>query len=58
MDQKHCELLKKLNAERHVTAKKQKRLEQLKTKQDQMTKDAKDAVETDAGESDEAQVWS
>ena len=56
MDQKHCELLKKLNSERHVTAKKQKRLEQLKTQQDQMTKDAKDAVETDAGESDEAQV--
>lgn len=48
--------MKLLNAKRHVTARKQKKLEELQTHYDQMVKDSADAVNTDKGESADAQV--
>ncbi|XP_013412590.1 coiled-coil domain-containing protein 151 [Lingula anatina] len=54
MDRKVCDYIKKLNALKHVTATKQKRLEELQTQYNQMVKDASDAVATDAGESEAA----
>ena len=56
MDYKLCDTKKKLNALRHITATKQKKLEELKLQYDQMKKDASDAVATDSGESEDAQV--
>ncbi|XP_064649660.1 outer dynein arm-docking complex subunit 3-like isoform X2 [Lineus longissimus] len=55
MDHKLCDTKKKLNALRHVTATKQKKLEELRIQYDQMKKDASDAVATDSGESEDAQ---
>lgn len=56
MDYKVCDTVKRLNALRHQTATKQKRLEDLQTQYNQMQKDASDAVATDKGESADAQV--
>lgn len=58
MDHKVCDSIKKLNAEKHKTAMKQKKLEDLQTRYAQMVKDASDAVASDAGESESAQVHS
>lgn len=56
MDYKVCDTVKRLNALRHQTATKQKKLEDLQTQYGQMQKDASDAVATDKGESADAQV--
>ena len=56
MDFKVCDTVKRLNALRHQTACKQKKLEDLQTQYNQMMKDASDAVATDKGESQDAQV--
>ena len=56
MDHKVCDARKKLNRLRHETVSKQRRLEELQTRYDEMVKDSTDAVTTDTGESDEAQV--
>ena len=56
MDHKVCDTVKRLNALRHTTATKQKKLEELQTKYGQMQKDASEAVATDKGESADAQV--
>ncbi|XP_074655355.1 outer dynein arm-docking complex subunit 3-like isoform X2 [Tubulanus polymorphus] len=55
MDYKVCDTKKKLNALRHVTMSKQKRLSELKMQYEQMEKDASDAVATEAGDSEDAQ---
>lgn len=55
MDYKVCDTVKRLNALRHQTATKQKRLEDLQTQYNQMQKDASEAVATDKGESADAQ---
>ncbi|XP_052222822.1 outer dynein arm-docking complex subunit 3-like isoform X2 [Dreissena polymorpha] len=55
MDYKVCDTVKRLNALRHQTATKQKRLEDLQTQYNQMQKDASEAVATDKGESSDAQ---
>ena len=51
-----CDTVKRLNALRHQTASKQKKLEELQTQYNQMMKDASEAVATDKGESADAQV--
>ena len=51
-----CDTVKRLNALRHQTASKQKKLEELQTQYNQMMKDASEAVATDKGESSDAQV--
>ena len=56
MDFKVCDTVKRLNALRHQTASKQKKLEELQTQYNQMMKDASEAVATDKGESADAQV--
>ncbi|KAK3092525.1 hypothetical protein FSP39_004008 [Pinctada imbricata] len=56
MDHKVCDTMKRLNALRHQTASKHKRLEGLQTQYDQMIKDASEAVQTDKGESTDAQA--
>jgi hypothetical protein len=56
MDHKVCDTVKRLNALRHQTATKQKRLEDLQTQYGQMQKDASEAVNTDKGQSADAQV--
>ena len=56
MDYKVCDTVKRLNALRHQTATKQKRLEDLQTQYNQMQKDSSEAVATDKGESSDAQV--
>ena len=56
MDFKVCDTVKRLNALRHQTASKQKKLEELQTQYNQMMKDASEAVLTDKGESSDAQV--
>lgn len=56
MDFKVCDTVKRLNALRHQTASKQKKLEELQTEYNQMQKDASEAVATDKGESGDAQV--
>lgn len=48
--------MKRLNVVRHENTTKQKSLEELQTRYDQMIKDADEAVKTDAGESDTAVV--
>ena len=45
-----------MNALKHETTVKQKQLEELQTRYNQMLKDAEEAVKTDAGESDTAAV--
>ncbi|XP_059149671.1 outer dynein arm-docking complex subunit 3-like isoform X3 [Physella acuta] len=54
-DNKVCDSMKQLNNKRHVTARKQKKLEELQTQYDQMSKDSSDAAECDKGDSAEAQ---
>ncbi|KAH9507494.1 hypothetical protein Btru_051293 [Bulinus truncatus] len=54
-DHKVCDSIKLLNAKRHVTAKKQKRLDELQTQYNQMVQDSSDAVNTDKGDSEDAQ---
>ena len=56
VDQKHSDLKKRLNALKHENVAKQKQLEELQTRYDQMVKDADEAVKTDAGESETAVV--
>ncbi|GFS08612.1 coiled-coil domain-containing protein 151-like [Elysia marginata] len=56
LDHKVCDSMKQLNAKRHITARKQKRLEELQTQYDQMCKDSSDAVSTDKGDSTDAQA--
>ncbi|RUS91204.1 hypothetical protein EGW08_001010 [Elysia chlorotica] len=56
LDHKVCDSMKQLNARRHVTARKQKRLEELQTQYDQMCKDSSDAVSTDKGDSTERRL--
>lgn len=51
-----CEGIKKLNALKHTRNAKEKKLFELQTEYDQMVKDAEEAVNTDAGESADAQV--
>ena len=46
--------MKRLNALKHANTNKQKNLEELQTKYNQMVKDADEAVKTDAGESETA----
>lgn len=58
MDYKVCDTVKRLNALRHQSATKQKKLEDLQTQYSQMQKDASDAVATDKGESADSQVHS
>lgn len=55
-DHKVCDTIKLLNNKRHITAQKQKKLEELQTQYDQLVKDSEDAVNTDKGESADAQV--
>jgi hypothetical protein len=56
IDQKHSDLRKRLNALKHENVSKQKQLEEMQTRYDQMVKDADEAVKTDAGESETAVV--
>ena len=56
MKHKLCDSKKRLNALKHQTATKQKRIEVLQTAYDGMVKDSADAVSTDKGESVDAQV--
>lgn len=56
MKHKLCDSKKKLNALKHQSAQKQKKIEILQTRYDQMQKDSADAVSTDKGESVDAQV--
>lgn len=54
-DHKVCDTVKRSNQLNHVTVAKQKKLEDLQTKYNQMVKDAEDAVATDKGDSADAQ---
>ena len=56
MDEKVRDRVNVLNNMKYKTVSLQKKNEALNTKYDQMVKDASDAVATDAGESEEAQV--
>ncbi|XP_062570536.1 outer dynein arm-docking complex subunit 3-like [Saccostrea cucullata] len=56
MDYKVCDTMKRLNALKHQTAEKQKRLEKLQTEYQQMVDDSSEAVATDKGESKDAQT--
>ncbi|XP_033763026.1 coiled-coil domain-containing protein 151-like [Pecten maximus] len=56
MDHKVCDTVKRLNNLRHQTASKQKRVETLQTKYEQMVQDSSEAVATDKGESADAQT--
>ena len=56
MDEKVRDRVNVLNNMKYKTVSLQKKNESLNTKYDQMVKDASDAVATDAGESEEAQV--
>ena len=56
MKHKLCDSKKRLNALKHQTATKQKRIEALQTSYDGMVKDSADAVSTDKGESVDAQT--
>jgi hypothetical protein len=56
MDEKVRDRVNVLNNLKYQTTKYQKRLEELQTQNGQMAKDSQDAAETDAGESEEAQV--
>lgn len=48
--------MKRLNAIRHDNTVKQKQIEELETRYNNMVRDADEAVKTDAGESDTAMV--
>jgi len=54
VDLQHSDHMKKLNSLKHSNALKQKNLEELQTRYNQMVKDADEAVKTDAGESETA----
>jgi len=54
VDLQHSDHMKRLNALRHANTTKQKSLEEMQTKYNQMVKDADEAVRTDAGESETA----
>ena len=56
MDEKVRDRINILNLLRYETVKKQKRLDEIKTQYKQMEKESAAAVETDIGESEEAQV--
>ncbi|KAL5012564.1 hypothetical protein ScPMuIL_011115 [Solemya velum] len=56
MDHKVCDTAKRLNAIRHQTTTKQKKLDIIQTQYDQMVKDSSEAVATDKGESADAQT--
>jgi len=56
LDQQVCEAIKKQNALNHQRKTRVKKLEQLQTEYDQMVKDAEEVMNTDAGESEEAQT--
>lgn len=56
MDEKVHDRVNVLNNLKYKTTRYQKRLEELQTHNDQMAKDSTDAAESDAGESEEAQV--
>ena len=56
MDQRISDSRKKLNRLKYETTVYQKKLKDLQTQHDQKVKDAQNAVETDAGESEDAQV--
>ncbi|XP_046376199.1 outer dynein arm-docking complex subunit 3-like [Haliotis cracherodii] len=55
-DHKVSDSMKRLNALRHQTAQKQKRLEEAQTQYNILVKDSSDAVATDKGDSHEAQT--
>uniref|UniRef100_A0A0B6ZZD7 ODAD1 central coiled coil region domain-containing protein n=1 Tax=Arion vulgaris TaxID=1028688 RepID=A0A0B6ZZD7_9EUPU len=55
-DHKVCDSMKLLNSKRHITARKQKKLEELQTQYDQMMKDSSEMVNTEKGESADAQT--
>ncbi len=50
------DLKNRLNSHRHINATKLKQLEELQTRYDLMVKEAEEAVQTDAGESETAAV--
>ena len=50
------DLKNRLNSHRHINASKMKQLEELQTRYDLMVKEAEEAVQTDAGESETAAV--
>ncbi len=52
------DLKNRLNSHRHINASKMKQLEELQTRYDLMVKEAEEAVQTDAGESETAAVCS
>ncbi len=56
MDEKVCDAQKRLDLEKYKTSKKLQQLEELQTEYNQMVKDASDAVATDSGDSEEAEV--
>ena len=56
MDEIVRDQMKRLNMEKYKTTKKQKKLEELQTQYNSMVQDASAAVETDAGESEDAEV--
>ena len=56
LDQQVCEAIKKHNALNHQRKTRVKKLEQLQTEYEQMVKDAEEVMNTDSGESEEAQV--
>ena len=56
MDEKVRDRMNVLNSLKYRSVQKQKRLEELQTQYDQMQKDASDAVATDSGDSEDAQV--
>ncbi len=56
MDEKVCDAQKRLDLEKYKTSKKLQELEELQTEYNQMVKDASDAVATDSGDSEEAEV--
>lgn len=55
MDEKVRDRVNVLNNLKHITRKNQKRMEELQTRHDQLSKDLDDAAESDAGESEDAQ---
>lgn len=56
IDQKQSDLIKRLNAIRHENAVKQKQVEELQTRYNNLVRDVDEAVKTDTGESDTSMV--
>ena len=56
VDQKQSDLIKRLNAIRHENAVKQKQVEELQTRYNNLVRDVDEAVKTDTGESDTSMV--